>query len=549
MNAAVAYLRRRTVWRALHTYRVWVGKAVGWWSVLYLIFWLVIFALSGAEAIQRRDQPFSHAVPTYAALLVAALFLLRAFRGRTPPVVLDRRDLFRLGLAPVVPWQALRYRLNLRRTLMALGGAFLGGLWSLLAPPYFHLSAPWAAPVAALLAVVLADLAWLRYVGRWRADDSGAEARLAAAAIIGVATLTAGVPAALALWGGGAGPGVPVYSPLAAMASPAPYVLLLPLLLAATSHLAVRRSLRDSWPPRFAAQSLVLTQLQAMRTFQLLAGLAGMGGAVAARQADAGERRRLLDALHDRPGVTRPRRSLAPPPLDSAPWRAVAWRSATLLHRRPRWSQLSTAVLAFGAVLALFAAAQVVAGVSLFGSAQPAVDPSVDAMAGAGSVGGTFLGAIGVLLAAFVMCRAGAALLGPSTMGVAAPLRASDRTLGRLAPALVVLAALTLLAVPTFLALFGLGLLGSPTGSPAGSPDPLLLGQVLLAYGVLALTCLAALEKYSSWSGAAPARWEPLLVSALLVALPSILLIAFDAASWTLPVQFGLLAILWIIEV
>ena len=105
MNAAVAYLRRRTVWRAMHTYRVWVGKAVGWWSVLYLIFWLVIFALSGAEAIQRRDQPFSHAVPTYAALLVAALFLLRAFSGRTPPVVLDRRDLFRLGLAPVVPWQ------------------------------------------------------------------------------------------------------------------------------------------------------------------------------------------------------------------------------------------------------------------------------------------------------------------------------------------------------------------------------------------------------------------------------------------------------------
>src|SRR5690606_25134751 len=148
------------------------------------------------------------------------------------------------------------------------------------------------------------------------------------------------------------------------------------------SYLAVKRSLVDTWPPRFAAQSLVLTQLQAMRAFQLLAGLAGMGGAIAARQADAGERRRLLDSLHDRPGVTRPRRSLRPPPLDSQPWRALAWRSASLLHRRPRWSQLSTVLLALGAVLALLGASQVVAGVRLFGSPQPTVDPSIDALAG-----------------------------------------------------------------------------------------------------------------------------------------------------------------------
>lgn len=549
MNAAVTYLRRRTVWRALHTYRVWVGKAVGWWSILYLIFWLVIFALSGAEAIQRRDVPFGPTLLEYGALLVAGLFLLRSFSGRTPPVVLDRRDLYRLGLAPTVPWHALRYRLNLRRTLLAVGAAFLGGLWSILAPPYFHLSAPWAAPVLALLAVVFTDLAWLRYVGRWRSDAPGSAARLAAALIIAVVVLTTAGPVLLSMSGLAAVGAVPSYSPLAALARPEPYVLLLPLLLAVASHLAVRRSLADTWPPRFAAQSLVLTQLQAMRAFQLLAGLAGMGGAIAARQADAGERRRLLDTLHDRPGVTRPRRSLQPPSLGSHPWRALAWRSASLLYRRPRWSQLSTALLAFGAIVSLLAASQVVAGVSLFGSARPAVDPSIDALAGGGAVGGTFVGAIGVLLAAFVMARAGAALLGPSTIGVAAPMRASDRTLGRLTPALVILGALALLAAPVYLVILS-GTLGWPAGFGTGTlPDAATLGQVLLAFGVLTLTCLAALEKYSSWSGAAPGRWEPLVVSALLVALPSILLIAFDAASWTLPVQFGLLGIVWLIEV
>lgn len=545
MNPAIAYLRRRTVWRALHTYRVWVGKAVGWWSILYLIFWLVIFVISGTEAIQRRAVALPATFLAYVALVVAALFLLRALSGRAPVVVLDRRDLFRLGLAPTIPWQALRYRLNLRRSLLALAGAFFGALWTLLAPPYFHLSAPWAAPVLALLAVVFVDLGWLRYVARWRDDAVGSAARLTAALIIAVVVLTLAVPAALAL-SGGAGFLAPRYSPLAGLAWPEPYVLVLPLLLAVVSHIAVRRSLAETWPPRFAAQSLVLTQLQAMRTFQLLSGLAGMGGAVAARQADAGERRRLLDTLYDRPGVTKPRRSLRPPPLGSPQWRALAWRSATLLHRRPRLSQLSTAILALGAVIALLAAAQVVAGVSLQGSTQPAVDPSIDALAAGGTAGGTFVGAIGVLLAAFVMARAGAALLGPGTIGVAAPVRAGDRTLGRLTPALLVLGALTVLAVPLLLLVYSGALGGAGGGAPL---EPAVVGQVLLAFAVLTLTCLAALEKYSSWSGAAPSRWEPLVVSALLVALPSLLLIAFDAASWTLPVQFGLLAIVWLIEV
>lgn len=555
MNQAIAYLRRRTVWRSLHTYRVWIGRAIGWWSILYMIFWLVIFGISGAEMIRRSDQPLSLEALGYAALVVAALFLLRLTSGRAPPVVLDRRDLYRLGLAPTVPWQALRYRLNLRRSLAAIAAAVVGGLWSLLAPAYFHLQAPWAAPALALLVVAFIDVGWLRYAGFRRRDAAaGADrpagqaaeldastltassARRSAAAIALAGALTLAVPAGLALLDVVTIDYLPLYSPLAALASPNVLVLLVPLALALASQLAVRRSLAHVWPPRFAAQSLVLTQLQAMRMFQMLAGLASAGGA---READAAERKRLLDALHDRPGVTRPRRSLRPPVLGAHPWRALAWRSASLLYRRPRWAQVRSILLTLGAVTALFAAAPTVAGVALFPSAAPTVDPSVDALAGATGAGSTFVGAIGVLLAAFLMARAGAGLLGPSTAGLAAPLRAGDRTLGRLAPGLGVIGVLTLIAVPAYLFLAG----------GAALPDLGVVGSVFLAYAILTLTCLAVLEKYSSWSGAPASRWEPQVVSALVVALPVIVLIAFDAASWILPVQIGLLAIAWILEI
>jgi len=65
----------------------------------------------------------------------------------------------------------------------------------------------------------------------------------------------------------------------------------------------------------------------------------------------------------------------------------------------------------------------------------------------------------------------------------------------------------------------------------------------------LLLTCLVALEKYSSWSGAPVGRWEPQVVAALVVALPMLVLVAFGAPGWVMPVQFFLLAVVWLIDV
>ena len=195
MSAAIAYLRRRTVWRSLHTYRVWVGRAIGWWSILYLIFWLVVFALSGAEMVTTLAQPLPLSVPYIGTLLVALLFLGLLTSGRAPAVVLDRRDLFRAALAPSVPWDVIRYRVNLRRTLVAVGAAVAGGLWSFIAPHYFHVQAPWAAPAAALVAVAYFDSGWLRYAGHRRTDPVGRAARTAALGIVSVFVVTSVIAA------------------------------------------------------------------------------------------------------------------------------------------------------------------------------------------------------------------------------------------------------------------------------------------------------------------------------------------------------------------
>lgn len=553
MNPAIAFLRRRTVWRALHAYRVWIGRAIGWWSIIYLIFWIVIFALSGAEMIVRQDNPFSLTAVHVLGLLIALAFLGLAAAGRAPPVILDRRDLYRMALAPAVPRQVMRYRMNVRRSLLVLGAALAGALWSLLAPPYFHLSAPWAAPAAALLALTYFEVKWLRYAGFRRADPAGAAARRSATTLILAVVVSVGVPALLGVlaatgWWSFAPRTLAGLSPLGALLSPNAAVLILPLALAVVAHLAVRSSLATAWPPRYAAQSLVLTQLQAMRTYQLLAGMAGAAGAAGAREADTGERQRLLAALHDRPGATRPTRSLKPPSLDQEPWQAIAWRGASLLYRRPRMAQLRTAMLAVAAAIALLAAAQPIAGARLYDTvaAGAAGAEGATALGGAatGGLGASFAGAIFVLLAAFVMARAAAALIGPVLAVNTAPIAPNERTRGRVTPALVVLGVATVVATPLLYFVTALFAGGAPVQLEA-SAVPVVLG----AYAVLMFTCVLTLEKYSSWSGASPGRWEPQLVAALVVALPVIVFVAFDAPSWTLPAQAVMLAVLWLIEV
>ncbi len=490
MNEAVRYLRGRTVGRSLVAYREWVGRAVGWWTIVYLIFWLVIFVIAGLETLTPLEDP----LPSPRLVLMGLgvlLFASLALAGRTPPVILDRRDLYRLGLSPVVPWSALRWRYSLKAAGGATLGALIGGVWSLLAPSLFGFSAPWAAPALALILMARFGGSWLRYAGNDTAVSRDAWGFTALGVVLAVAP----------------------YGLVSAFLLNSPLTLVAPLALAALSLFWARRSLAEVWPPRFAPQSLVLTQLQAMRTMQLIAGVAGF---VRQAQANAGERRRLLAALHDKPGATKPRRSLPLPAADLPVWRAFAWRTASHLWRLPRLRQLGALVLAFSAASAAVLVYTPGALARFSGSAEAA-----------NGAAGLFGGALGVLIAAIVVARAGSALLGPEFAVGALPVEAISRTNGRVLPGLVMLAALALPAVFYF----------APS---AGA---------LLGAGTLVLLVVLALEKYSSWSGSGASRWEPQIVAALLAALPSLVLGALGVPEWTLMTQVGVLFVVSLISV
>lgn len=542
------YLRDRTVRRALHAYRVWVGRAIGWWSVLYLLGWIVVFLIAGLETVVPRAVPLPPTVTYALSALAAVAFLSRLATGQAPPVVLDRRDLYRLGLAPVSPRHALRFRFTVRRVLVAVAGAVVGAMWSIVAPAAFHLAAPWAAPALALVALAGLDVTWLRYAGFRRKDGAGGAARRAALALVAAFALTAtlGVAAHAGAWPAA----LRWLDPLAALRAASPASLVVPALFALAGFAATRRSLVAEFPPRFAAQSLVLTQLQAMRTFQMVAGLAGMGSA---SETDVTARERLLAALHGRPGATKPRRSLRPPPATARVWRAIAWRSWQALYRRPRFAQARVALLAVSAATAAWGAARVLAGVTRDGSSAATSAATTAAMDGAvlpAGMGGSFLGAIGVLLASYLVARAGATLLGPSLPRSTLPVEPADRTRGRLTPAVAVL---LVAMAPAYVvlagadALVGGGFDASLVGAFGTAPGAVLL--VVMAVGAMVLTCLAGLEKYASWSGVSASRWEPQVVAALATALPMLVLTALGAPTWALPAQFLLLAVIWLIGV
>src|SRR5690606_16053062 len=135
--------------------------AVGWWTIVYMLFWLVVFAIAGVETLAPLEHPFPYPGPVFATGGLAVLFLTVVVGGRTPPLILDRRDLYRLALGPQRPWDVLRWRYVVKQAGGAVAALVVGALWSLVARPWFGIDAPFAAPALALLALFLLDVRWL----------------------------------------------------------------------------------------------------------------------------------------------------------------------------------------------------------------------------------------------------------------------------------------------------------------------------------------------------------------------------------------------------
>lgn len=536
-EAALRYFRRRTLDRAVKAYMTWIGRALGWWTLAYLVFWAVVYFIAGVETLVRLERPLPATLAAWVAAASALVFAALGLGGKAPSVSLDRRDLYRLALAPMPARQALRLRMNVRRARFAFLGAAAGGLWTLLAPYFLHLNAPWAAPALALLGIAYADAGWSRYARRegpalGATAGGGTGGNWDAAMLLALAVILAALSAS--------GTAAARFGALAALTDAGVFVLAAPAALMLLGLAVTRRTLAAGWPRRFLGQSLVLTHLQAMRTFQLIAGMAGLPRG---RASDAGERQRLLAALHDRPGARKPRRSLPLPADGASQSRAFAWRAASALHRLPRWVQLRLVVGMLVALLALLSSA---ANIAALAQPQPLPTTGATAATTAGLNAGYGV-ALGVLLSSALLALAVAATLGPAIPRGGLPVEPLARTGGRLLPGALLAA---LLALPAYAlgswltsqlsAFGGLGL------AVAGAAGPL---QVAMAAVALYACCALALEKYSSWTGSAPGAWECVLVAALLTAMPVLLLVAFGAPGWVLGAQLALAVVLYLIAV
>ncbi len=478
-SAGVSYLRDLTLKRSTRSYVDWIGKSVGWWTILYLIFWLVVFLIAGIELLEQLDEPLGLPVGPAFATITTMIFGSLIYRVRAAPVHVNRRDVYQLVLSQAQPFNVMRWPFLKIWLMRGTAGLLIGGVWTVVAPYWLHIQPYWAAPALALILISIVNLNWIRY---WQRDNPTADLRLLI--LLPAATFLALI-----------GVFVPAAGLTGAFVSSSIFSLTAPLLLAAVSSLLVHRTLQHEYPPRFAAQSFVLSELSAMRQMNMIAAMAGVQGFD-----DPAYRQRLLATLHDRPGATRPSRHLRPPPAGAAQWRAIAWRTWLMLLRRPVLSQIRV-VLQFGLVVL-------------------------------GAIFAPRLGSFGLLLMTFVMGNLASFTLGAGAYSRSLPLSGSQRTLGRSLPAgLLAIAA----AVAGWLLLPLLG------AGPVGF-------DLLALLVVILLSAVLWLEKYSTWVNTPAHRMEAWGVASLLATAPAMLLDAFGAPAFIFPVQATILALLIVID-
>ncbi len=340
-------LRRATLGRSLRANVRWALRAVGWGSIVYLIFWSVILVIAALQSVTPLPSATAASLIRWAppaAMALLTLLVLQAVRTRIAPVWLDRRDLTHLA-SSAAPARALLAWPTWRAALPALSwGLVLGSAPALLLPRLLGVSAP-----AALL--LLPTLAVLLLVLRWRAARS--DGRDTLGWLLAGVLLAATALAARCAMSGDQACALGFSAPVAALLGlyppgPAFAVAVLGALFAAA--LARRTIVSDTREfPRFLLrQSELLAELRAIATLRGLAAITMTAPDPGARFAAA----RARAALHDRPSATGPRwRPRVPARGGTAT--AFAWLGLVRAWRASPWSLLAVPLVALGTALTI----------------------------------------------------------------------------------------------------------------------------------------------------------------------------------------------------
>lgn len=330
-DAAVRALRRATLERSLRANVRWAVRAVGWGSIVYLVFWAVVLAIAALQSIAPLAPPIAAEVTRWGVAggsAVLALALVQAARTQVTPVWLDRRDLTHLAsgtarAATVLAWPAWRAALP-----AFVGGLIVGGALALVVPRLLGRPATPAVLLLPTLALLLPLVRWRAALAEGRDAIAWAIA-LAGTAAAGLA-VGCGVPGATAC---AIAAGAPAATALGALTPEAGLGLALALLVL-TLALAydTGRATLESLPPVVMRQSELLAELRAIATLRGLSAITASGPDPGARFADA----RARDALRGRRSAFAPRWRPQVPRRGGATsafvWLALvrAWRSSPL---------------------------------------------------------------------------------------------------------------------------------------------------------------------------------------------------------------------------
>jgi hypothetical protein len=307
----LADLRRRTLTRAAGTYARWVERSIGWGTLIWMLFWLVFYAIAASQVVIFNVKPGSSPLlATVLSLLVAVGVAYTTLTRRTPNVILNRADLYRLGLAPLEPRATLAWEFTYSRMVAFTVGVIVGLVWWLFAYAFFRLQPVFAPLALGVWFAATLDWGWLRYVG---ARLLWVLPALLALGVIG--DLTVGIGGSSALFNSN------------------PLGLIVPVVALIAGMVLSRATLSGAYPPLFATHSLVISQLRAMN----------LTAVMVQRPPDPDVRRRLVQTLRQGVAQLRPTRFL-PYPTGAGALGALAWRAALTLYRRTPLEQVGVAL-------------------------------------------------------------------------------------------------------------------------------------------------------------------------------------------------------------
>lgn len=308
-------LRFLTISRGLWRYKNWIARTIGWAVVVYLAVWATFYLVAGTQLALRDARVIQ--IPQLTQLIpiiCGVAWLAVVFLPRVPQVILTRRDIIRLALAPILPVQVLAWGFWQQRLAWAMIGFMFGVFWWLFAPKLFDFHAPLAPLCLAFGFASSVDWRWLRYARRKEVWVFGAVLCLAVLGdVVGLTVFFSGLYASSSL------------------------ALILPIVLWLSGFILVRQ--KQGYPARYFYLSNLLSDLQTMQANAFLLQ----------RPLDTDSQMRRLALLFPSNQAVR---SIPSPPVAWGIYGALAWRTALTLYRRSFWNWLRFIV--WVALLGLF---------------------------------------------------------------------------------------------------------------------------------------------------------------------------------------------------